>query len=407
MLGLDDKALGSTRSSNLRKKLILAIFGFLLAFLTGVSVYLVKYRVHSPAPTSFRLARIESNSNQPAFTYNRSSLGTDEDLDFIYLVNPKQGWAGTHKGELFKIYDHGKSWERLELPFAGYVSSAYFSSESSGWLLLQRYDPSTDKTKYRGSILYTEDGGRSWGSQFTADSLELIEIGFASPNELWVIGTKFRRRGEVLKAEPFLLRTTNGGSTWNDVSIGLNDGMIRCSGSAHQLPGTIQARGSGTLLLMSDNGWGLSTSDGGIRWQCAGRLETAELRPQRFVRGTKEFPIVLTAVGGSHGTASMLGIKQNDGSWLGSSLSNIFLRDALYLSDNELLACGSLVTDSSSANSTMEGVALVSHDHGMNWSIVYRSSDVTALNALTLREDGEIWAVGANGSLVRFKRAAN
>jgi photosystem II stability/assembly factor-like uncharacterized protein len=270
--------------------------------------------------------------------------------------------------------------------------------------LLQQYDPALDKTKYQGSILHTEDGGRSWASQFTSGAVELIEISLASPNELWAIGGRFIRQGDTLNADLFLLHTTNGGSTWNDVSAGLNEAMARCSGSAPQFPGTIQANGSGALLLMSDNGWGLSTSDGGLRWQCSGRFETAGLRPQAFVGGTHEFPRVLANVGGNHGTASMIGTKQNDGSWLANSLSSVFLKDALYVSDNELLACGSLVTNSNSAKTTMDGVVLLSRDHGLNWSIIYRTPEITALNALVQREAGQIWAIGSNGSLVRFER---
>jgi photosystem II stability/assembly factor-like uncharacterized protein len=386
------------------KGVLFAIGGFTLAFAVGLSIVWLKYWNRASVPTSIVTAAIRDSNNQPTFLSSVISLGIHEDLDFIQLISDREAWVGNHKGAFYRIDAQGARLERIERRPQGYVSSIYFSSESSGWLLSQQYDQTFDRTKDRGFIFHTEDGGSSWVTQLATEARELLRISFASAQEGWVIGTKFAKEGQALDAETFLLYTADGGSTWTDVSDGFNRGMMECSGKPRQLPGAISAIRSGSLFVMSEHGWALTTSDGGAQWRCDGKFNVSGLRPEQIVPAIDQSPRVLARIGGNHGTLSMLAVPANDGSWSARSLSNIFLKDALYLSKNELIACGYIISAAKSSEHNMEGIALLSVDDGMSWTIIYRSSDITSLNALAATSSGQIWAVGSNGALVRFDR---
>ena len=103
------------------------------------------------------ISKLNENSQQP-FTYHVSDLKNDESLDFIHFLDAHIGWAGNHKGTLYRTTDGGKRWERIESGLEGYVSGMWFSSDLARWVILQRYGPDSDKTEQEGSVLYTDDG---------------------------------------------------------------------------------------------------------------------------------------------------------------------------------------------------------------------------------------------------------
>jgi photosystem II stability/assembly factor-like uncharacterized protein len=157
--------------------------------------------------------------------------------------------------------------------------------------------------------------------------------------------------------------------------------------------------------VLTENASVMATVDGGVRWQSSGSPATEGLSSWRLVPAVDGYPRVLAGMGGNHGTVSLLALRQNDGSWTSRLLSRIFLKDALYVSDKELLACGSMLSaNNRPLESSGEGVVLHSPDDGLNWTIVYRSPDVRSLNALGRSDAGHIWAVGSNGSIVGLER---
>jgi photosystem II stability/assembly factor-like uncharacterized protein len=334
-----------------------------------------------------------------------NDLKTGESLDFIQFLNANAGWACSHNGTLYRTNDAGKRWERIEAKLEGYVSSMYFTSESAGWVILQQYDRDLDKTEDQSWLMHTDDGGSSWQVQFSAKSLWLGQMDFVSPNEGWVIGRRFFKHRDALGSEFFLLHTTDAGSKWTDVSSGLNKSMADIWGRVWESPTDIVAAKPGALTVLTENASVMATVDGGVRWQSSGSPATEGLSSWRLVPAVDGYPRVLAGMGGNHGTVSLLALRQNDGSWTSRLLSRIFLKDALYVSDKELLACGSMLSaNNRPLESSGEGVVLHSPDDGLNWTSVYRSPDVRSLNALGRSDAGHIWAVGSNGSIVGLER---
>jgi hypothetical protein len=228
---------------------------------------------------------------------------------------------------------------------------------------------------------------------------------FVSPDDGWVIGTRFFKQRDALRSEFFLLRTTDAGSNWIDVSSGLNKSMGDVWGRVWESPTDIVATKPGALTVLTENGWTISSADGGVRWQSSSRAATEGLRAWRLVPAVHASPRVLAGIGGNHGTVSLIAQRQNDGSWSSRVLNRIFLKDALYVSDKELVACGSMLSlNNQPLQLSGEGVVLHSPDDGLTWTIVYRSPDVRSLNALGRSDAGHIWAVGSNGSIVGLER---
>lgn len=184
-------------SSNGKGKLV-ALCGFLLVFSVGIAVAWQNGWGFRPASTIYE-SKIDWDSRQQPFAYRVSDLNTDESLDFIQFLNDNVGWACSHNGTLYRTKDAGKRWERIEAKLEGYVSSMYFTSESSGWVILQQYDRGLDKTEDQSWLLHTDDGGNSWKVQFSAKSLWLGQLDFASHHEGWAIGRRFFKQTRCLE----------------------------------------------------------------------------------------------------------------------------------------------------------------------------------------------------------------
>jgi photosystem II stability/assembly factor-like uncharacterized protein len=388
-----------------QKRIVIAVSGFLLAFATGVAIALLKGWVRWPTTAAFYESNVIENSKQ-SFISRVNDLKTSESLDFIQFLNAHVGWAGNHKGALYWTKDGGEQWEPMQSKLEGYVGSIWFSSDLSGWAISQRYGHNSEKIEQEASVLHTDDGGRSWQVQFSAKSIELVRMSFASENEGWVIGTRFFKERDALRSEVILLHSTDAGTNWTDMSRQLNKSMADFWGRVVESPSDIVATGHGAAKVLTENGWIITTVDGGARWENSGRSPVQGLDAQRLIPATaQEFPRVVARTAGNHGTISLVARRESDGRWSSKVVDGVFLKDALYVANGELLACGSMLSaNNQPPDGSGEGVVLRSTDDGLNWTIVYRNPSVRSLNALSHSDARHIWAVGSNGSVVDLER---
>src|SRR5205807_2654904 len=70
-------------------------------------------------------------------------------------------------------------------------------------------------------LLQTTDGGQTW--QLRSDQKDTVgrRVWFGDEQNGWLIGTKYKNWG-VSPLSPFVLRTTDQGRHWEDVSGGIN-----------------------------------------------------------------------------------------------------------------------------------------------------------------------------------------
>lgn len=127
-------------------------------------------------------------------------------------LNPSVGWVGgiaNGQAVLIETSDGGKHWSRLDTPCRGESLAFDFPSAEQGWLTCSA---GTGSTRAASAFYRTVDGGQSWQSvpsPLTTESANgsgsaaVVELGFASPLDGWVVD----EGGAIL-------RTRDGGETW-------------------------------------------------------------------------------------------------------------------------------------------------------------------------------------------------
>lgn len=154
------------------------------------------------------------------------------DVEEIFWVDERTGWAVGWGGEILFTDDGGNTWEdRPGLP-GKTLDGIYFLDKSNGWLA------TTD-----GEVFATTDGGTVWSMRFSTDDTFVRHVKFANRNAGWIVFSHS------------LLATTDGGTTW----------------SSHRFPGDFFCRDA--HFVDPQHGWAvggdgiiLVTRDGGGTW---------------------------------------------------------------------------------------------------------------------------------------------
>ena len=214
-------------------------------------------------------------------------------LSDIYMVDATSGWGigeiGGRGARVVYTHDGGFTWEDISpapldpLP-AGeeYGAVGFFSNESAAWVLFYRFRPETTGPLdlEQAPVWHTEDGGKTWEPLGALLGVHPIErpwtpvFAFDSQGQT---GLGFVRDGSG--AQGVLLRSGDGGKTWEEVTPG--GGADRayiesCLISGMQMD--LTDGGSGWISLGTDGNACylpeganefvgiLTTSDGGMNW---------------------------------------------------------------------------------------------------------------------------------------------
>ena len=167
------------------------------------------------------------------------------DDDNAYAVGG-DALGGLPLSVLLRTTDGGASWEEVAVPFTNSlpVYGTHFVTPERGWVV------GAD-----GTIFYTEDGGTTWGNQISGTTRRLSRVLFVDDNTGYIVG------GDNDDEKYLVLKTTDGGLTWQDLSFG---------DAAYGL--------ADVFFTDADNGWvggnsstGLEpviyrTTDGGLTW---------------------------------------------------------------------------------------------------------------------------------------------
>jgi len=140
----------------------------------------------------------------------------------LSMVNDQIGWAGctTQGRQLFRTID-GQHWslvQNLPADAPPLVCGVWALDEN------HVFASGTNDPALRTGFMKTDNGGRTW----TAQSMEhvatlLVDIYFQDERTGWVVGGRatrpHSRRNDVL---PVVLKTEDGGQTWQDKLVGVN-----------------------------------------------------------------------------------------------------------------------------------------------------------------------------------------
>lgn len=179
---------------------------------------------HAPRPAKKPFARNLPSSTLMALTIGlilcASALAQDSvgRITSVKLLTPQAGWAAT-KTRLYWTNDDGLNWKDVTPSAARNWTFAdtFFFDPSNGWVLLTETDEGGDSARFE--LASTTDGGADW----SVAPLHVPEAdpGRGSSSEAWVYfeDTKHgwvmvRMNGNAAVSLGILLITDDGGGTW-------------------------------------------------------------------------------------------------------------------------------------------------------------------------------------------------
>jgi photosystem II stability/assembly factor-like uncharacterized protein len=143
------------------------------------------------------------------------------------------GWAVGGSGTILRTQDGGRTWEAQDSGTTEWLDSVAFVTPLSGWAVGEK-----------GTILHTQDGGASWKEQDSLSDAILRSVTFITPTSGWVVGT-----------EGTILHTEDGGDHWKKQDSGFGEGLNSVAFVTPQLGWAVGIYG---MIL--------HTEDGGDHW---------------------------------------------------------------------------------------------------------------------------------------------
>ena len=181
-------------------------------------------------------------------------------LPGIAFPTASDGWlyfkAPDLSGRLYATSDGGATWSLLRkgLQTGRTVAGLpVFADARTGWLPVDN-----GAAPFSGGIEVTHDGGQTWTWVGGDRGWSILALSALSPTSVWAVG---RPAGSATQS--FLVRTSDGGSTWTE------DPLTLRPTAAVDFVSQAQGYGAGSA---SDPGAVLQTGDGGATWTIRARF---------------------------------------------------------------------------------------------------------------------------------------
>jgi photosystem II stability/assembly factor-like uncharacterized protein len=179
-------------------------------------------------------------------TWTRQNTGTDRHLFGICFTDNEYGWAVGEWGAIIHTTDGGKTWQKQGEEFDRMLNNITFVDRKEGWIVGER-----------GVIMHTTDGGASWSTQLPK-AFERVdeeeELLNPAPSLFGVCFTD-RNNGWACGIDGTIIRTTDGGQTWEELS----------SGTGKTLYTIFIKYGKGWIV--GDKGTYIMSNDNGKTWE--------------------------------------------------------------------------------------------------------------------------------------------
>jgi Uncharacterized protein related to plant photosystem II stability/assembly factor len=398
-------------------KIILAVFSISLAFATACRISALSSKNDKPGSVQGMQSNVVVLQRGSSLRLNESTTNQIKELELkegtnltaIHFLDDTNGWVGG-KEKVFKTENGGNSWEavNVESPSGASVKSIFFVSSAVGWIVLQKSSPlAIDYEVNHFWLKHTTDGGRTWQLQYEGKEAEAAALSFTDARNGWLAGIKFGGL-HPFRYTYLLLHTTDSGANWVDASAGLK----QFTAERKQVPPDqindgimgLTLEGAASLTLITGKSELFTTSNEGQTWRPSIALQNQSDQDgiRRFGNKENRKLWFLTSADSIEGVGGGLTVEQPDGSWTSFKLPGVYFTDAVFLAGQQFLACGYAV-DEETGQSEKHGVVLYSPDEGRNWSVIYRSKKIKAINSLYVVNPTFAVGAGENGLLLRVK----
>lgn len=365
------------------------MYFYLLVFVATATCFGCKSNSQTNQSLVVKTERM-SVSSAPAKEWVAKKLGNQEHFLTVQFIDQAHGWVVSRDGQINLTSDGGETWQprRVEIPLEAEVSSSFFVDSLTGWISVVRMSPDVlQPNQTRGWLMKTEDGGKTWVTQYSQEALQLNRLYFANAQEGWAVGSRSIRR-ETLQADPFVLHSTDAGQHWAVISESLPKG-------GGFLEDAYFDKSLG-LVVLNAEGHAFSTSDGGGHWRRIAAVpdESSQTFFGRFGSLTDKRLWFLGGSSSYEGTFGVLALRGPDETWT-KLKARAYLNDLIFLSTDKVVACG-FEYERSGSNNRKRGVIMRSSDGGRSWVTDVQTNSNTALIALA-RAGNHLWVVGEGG----------
>ncbi|MBC8032078.1 MAG: hypothetical protein H7Z16_18485 [Pyrinomonadaceae bacterium] len=304
------------------------------------------------------------SSSASASTWTRQRTSSLAWLHAIFFVDQSRGWAVGSRGTLLATDDGGRSWQSKAQPTNDVIRDIHFYDELNGWIVCDRniYELKSNDEP-RSYLMRTVDGGETWKRVGVRGAdVRIMRAVFGRDGTAWAFG--------------------EGGAIFITHDAGANWLKLQTPTRYLLLGGTFIDERTGWLVGAGSTL--LQTSDGGATWHHGRLPNTLKVRfnSTSFVNARLGW-----AVGGS---GAIYRTVNGGSSWQAQTsgvASDLF--DVKFLDASEGWAVGA------------EGVVLHTTNGGLRWT-VERSGTSHALERIFFTDRTHGWAVGFGGTIIAY-----
>ncbi|HVS20856.1 MAG TPA: YCF48-related protein [Pyrinomonadaceae bacterium] len=302
-------------------------------------------------------------------TWTRQQSGTMAWLHAVYFLDQNRGWVAGSGGTLLATDNSGRTWKKLFPLTKDNLRDVYFASEKNGWLVCE-HDPLKLKSndEPRAYLLKTTDGGSSWQRVNLAGfdvNARLVRAVFADAERGWVFGES----GVVFN-------TRDGGAHWVPQPLPTKHLLLGGAFVDYRHGWLV---GAGATIVQ--------TTDGGATWKIGFVRDGASAR---FTAAS----FIGNNLGWAVGTEGrVFATTDGGGAWFAQrSNAETDLSDVRFVDASEGWVAGA------------QGTLLRTTDGGLHWS-PEPSGTTHALERLFFIDRDHGWAVGFGGIILTYAQA--
>ena len=295
-----------------------------------------------------------SQTSDGGRTWIQRSNGITKDINSLTIIDTNIVVAAGDNGTLLRTSNGGIVFSLVApLGLTSSLNAVQFSSSTFGWAVGSL-----------GAIIATQNGGLTWTEQHSGTNQSLLCASAIDKAIVWTGGDKI------------LLRTTNGGTSWEERPLPDSTALISTIHFVDQDRGEILAsRLAGGITRI------LKTTDGGVTWSGREEILAGSMRSMFFLN---------VQVGWAVGNGNTI-LKSLDGgiSWIPGSLPLNKLYNEVFFADELNGWVGS-----------SNGIILRTTDGGTRWSEITTNSSYT-ISRIKFYDDSTGWVVGAAGMILK------
>ncbi|MFC2107396.1 WD40/YVTN/BNR-like repeat-containing protein [Bacteroidota bacterium] len=291
------------------------------------------------------------------------NTGINEHLHDIEFINDSIGFVYSYgTGNIYQTRNAGASWEIIKQTDSIYYEQIQFVNSKTAWICGER-----------GSLLKTSNGGNSWEDISIKDNNSLLLYGmyFLNDSTGYISGAEIKDRKMLPKA----FTTRDGGISWTEIFEDIPHMILNIQENGNFLFAT----GSNFINRIKPK-----TKD----WEYVFR---DTLRSTGQIRDLK-FNDKITGIAVSF-NGNVLITNDGGNSFSSKRITKNRLRSIAFIGKDKWIAVGD-------NNNTDGAVLYVSENNGDSWQ---KFNDFPDIHRITLTNK-HIWIVGKNGLIAKQKR---